>query len=165
MINGCQVFPTNNIWNAPVDSLPLDANSATYVKTIGTAAYAHADFGSGLWDGGPIGIPFVAVTSTQPLVNVSFDYSDESDPVLYPIPSDAPIEGGSASTGDRHVLVLNQDTCVLYELYDAQPQTNGSWSAGSGAIFDLNSQTLRPAGWHLGGCRRPADFAGLGALR
>ncbi len=141
-----------------MDSLPLDPNSATYVKTIGATAYAHADFGSGLWDGGPIGIPFVAVTSTQPLVNVSFDYSDESDPGPYPIPGDAPIEGGSESTGDRHVLVVDQDDCTLYELYDAQPQTNGSWHAGSGAIFDLNSQALRPAGW------TSADAAGLPIL-
>ena len=157
-INGCQVFPTNNIWNAPADNLPLDPNSVAYVSTIGPGAFAHADFGSGLWDGGPIGIPFVVVSNSQPLVSVTFDYSDESDPGPYPIPSDAPIEGGSESTGDRHVLVLNQDTCALYELYDAQPQTNGSWYAGSGAIFDLNSQTLRPAGW------TSADAAGLPIL-
>ena len=157
-IDGCQVFPTNNIWNVPVDTLPLDSSSTAYVNTIGAGVFAHADFGSGVWDGGPIGIPFVVVTSTQSLVNVSFDYSDESDPGPYPIPSDAPIEGGPASSGDRHVLVLDQDNCVLYELYDAQPQTGGSWHAGSGAIFDLNSQALRPAGW------TSADAAGLPIL-
>jgi hypothetical protein len=157
-INGCQLFPTNNIWNVPVDNLPLDSNSAAYVNTIGANAFAHADFGSGLWDGGPIGIPFVVVSNSQPLVSVSFDYSDESDPGPYPIPSDAPIEGGSQSTGDRHVLVVDQDNCVLYELYDAQPQMDGSWTAGSGAIFDLNSQALRPAGW------TSADAAGLPIL-
>jgi len=157
-LDGCQLFPTNNIWNVPVDNLPLDSSSAAYVKTIGAGVFAHADFGSGLWDGSPIGIQFVAVTSTQPLVNVSFDYSDESDPGPYPIPSDASIEGGPQSSGDRHVLVLDQDTCTLYELYDAQPQTNGSWHAGSGAIFDLNSQALRPAGW------TSADAAGLPIL-
>ncbi len=158
VINGCQVFPTNNIWNVPVDSLPLDRNSAAYVKTIGAGAHAHADFGSGLWDGGPIGIPFVVVSNSPPFVSVSFDYSDESDTGPYPIPGDAPIEGGSGSTGDRHVLVVDQDNCTLYELYDAQPQTNGSWHAGSGAVFDLNSQALRPAGW------TSADAAGLPIL-
>ncbi len=157
-INGCQLFPTNNIWNVPVDNLPLDSSSAAYVNTIGAGVFAHADFGSGLWDGGPIGIPFVVVSNSQPLVNVTFDYSDESDPGPYPIPSDAPIEGGAQSSGDRHVLVLNQDNCMLYELYDAQPQTNGSWHAGSGAVFDLNSQALRPAGW------TSADAAGLPIL-
>jgi hypothetical protein len=157
-IDGCQLFPTNNIWNVPVDSLPLDSSSAAYVNTTGAGAFAHADFGSGLWDGGPIGIPFVVVSNSQPLVSVSFDYSDESDPGPYPIPSDAPIEGGPASSGDRHVLMLDQDNCVLYELYDAQPQTGGSWHAGSGAIFDLNSQVLRPAGW------TSADAAGLPIL-
>ena len=157
-IDGCQVFPTNNIWNVPVDSLPLDSNSTTYVNTIGAGAFAHADFGSGLWDGGPIGIPFVAVSGTQTFVSVTFDYSDESDPGPYPIPSDAPIEGGPQSSGDRHVLVLDQDRCVLYELYDAHPQSGGSWHAGSGAIYDFNSNALRPAGW------TSADAAGLPIL-
>jgi hypothetical protein len=141
-----------------VDTLPLDSSSAAYVKTIGAGVFAHADFGSGLWDGGPIGIPFVVVSNSQPLVNVTFDYSDESDPGPYPIPSDAPIEGGPQSSGDRHVLVLDQDNCLLYELYDAFPQTGGSWNAGSGAIYDLNSQALRPAGW------TSADAAGLPIL-
>lgn len=158
VINGCEVFPTNNIWNVPVDNLPLDSNSATYVSTIGANASAHADFGSGLWDGGPIGIPFVVVSNSQPLVSVSFDYSNESDPGPYPIPSNAPIEGGSQSSGDRHVLVVDQDNCTLYELYDAQPQTGGAWHAGSGAVFNLNSQSLRPAGW------TSADAAGLPIL-
>jgi len=157
-INGCQVFPTNNIWNVPVDSLPLDSNSAAYVNTIGASASAHADFGSGLWDGGPIGVPFVVVSNSQPFVSVTFDYSDESDPGPYPIPSNAPIEGGPNSSGDRHVLVLDRDSCVLYELYDAHPQTGGSWHAGSGAIFDLNVNALRPAGW------TSADAAGLPIL-
>jgi len=157
-LDGCQVFPTNNIWNVPVDNLPLDSNSTAYVNTIGASTTMHADFGSGLWDGGPIGIPFVSVTASQPLVNVAFDYSDESDPGPYPIPSDAPIEGGSQSSGDRHVLVLDHDNCVLYELYAAYPQPNGSWDAGSGAIFGLESNALRPAGW------TSADAAGLPIL-
>jgi len=155
LINGCAVFPANNVWNTPVDQLPVDANSDRYVATIGPNAPAHPDFGSGLWDGGPIGIPYVTVPGTQAKVNVTFQYASESDPGGYPIPPNASIEGGSSSTGDRHVLVIDQDNCILYELYSAYPQPDGSWQAGSGAIFDLKSNTLRPAGW------TSADAAGL----
>jgi hypothetical protein len=120
-IAGCPVFPADNVWNTPVDKLPVDANSANYVTTIGPALPLHPDFGSGLWDGGPIGIPFIDVPGTQPKVAVTFQYDSESDHGGYPIPSNAPIEGGSASTGDRHVLVIDRDNCVLYELYSAYP--------------------------------------------
>lgn len=154
-VAGCAVFPGNNIWNAPVDKLPVDANSDRYVATIGATKPAHPDFGSGLWDGGPIGIPFIEVPGTQPKVAVTFDYDSESDHGGYPVPANAPIEGGAASTGDRHVLVVDRDNCVLYELYAAYPQPNGTWHAGSGAIFDLKSNTLRPATW------TSADAAGL----
>jgi hypothetical protein len=157
-ISGCPIFPSNNIWNTPVDTLPVAANSAQYVNTIGANDNVHADFGSGLWDGGPIGIPFTTVPGSQPKVNVSFYYDDESDAGPYPIPADAPIEGGSGSDGDRHVLVIDRDNCILYELYDAWPNGDGSWSAGSGAIYHLNSHTLRPAGW------TSADAAGLPIL-
>ena len=157
-VAGCAVFPDDSIWNTPVDNLPVDANSATYVNTIGALSYVHADFGSGLWEGGPIGIPYTTVPGTQPRVNVSFDYADESDPGPYPIPTDAPIEGGAGSNGDRHVLVVDRDNCVLYELFDAWPQSDGSWQAGSGAVFDLHSNALRPAGW------TSADAAGLPML-
>jgi len=154
----CQLFPANNIWNTPIDTLPLDANSSTYINTIGAGKYVHADFGSGLWDGGPIGIPFTTVPGNQEKVGVTFDYDDESDPGPYPIPADAPIEGGSDSDGDRHVLIVDRDNCILYELYYAFPQPDGSWTAGSGAIFDLKSNDLRPAGW------TSADAAGLPIL-
>ena len=155
---GCAVFPGDSIWNVPVDTLPVDANSATYIATIGSDDHVHPDFGSDLWDGGPIGIPYVVVPGSQPKVAVTFDYDDESDPGPYPIPPDPPIEGGAESDGDRHVLVLDSDNCILYELYYAFPQPNGSWHAGSGAIFDLNSHALRPAGW------TSADAAGLPVL-
>lgn len=158
VLAGCQVFPADNIWNAPVDTLPVHPNSAAYVSTIGLGEYVHADFGSGEWDGGPIGIPFVAVPGTQPRVAVSFLWYDESDPGPYPVPPDAPIEGGAGSTGDRHVLVLDQEDCLLYELFHAYPQASGAWSASSGAIFDLNSNLLRPDGWTSG------DAAGLPIL-
>jgi hypothetical protein len=157
-INGCALFPANNIWNRRVDDLPLDDNSAAYVSTIGATATVHPDFGSGEWDGGPIGIPYTAVPSSQAAIEVTFYYPGESDPGPYPIPPDAPIEGGPASNGDRHVLVVKAQACVLYELYDAEPMGDGSWAAGSGAIFDLSSNALRPAGW------TSADAAGLPIL-
>ena len=154
-IGSCEVFPSNNIWNTPVDKLPVDPNSNQYITTIGANAPAHPDFGSGLYAGEPIGIPFVTVAGTQPKVNVTFQYSDESDPGPYPIPANVPIEGGSQSSGDRHVLVIDRDNCILYELWSSYPQADGSWQAGSGAIFRLKSNTLRPAGW------TSADAAGL----
>ncbi len=154
----CGVFPSDNIWNAPVDKLPLDSQSNAYIATIGSSGTVHADFGSGEWppgSGSPIGIPYVAVSATQPGVAISFDYSDESDPGPYPVPDGAPIEGGPESDGDRHVLVIDSGSCRLYELYYAFPQTDGSWQAGSGAVFDLESNGLRPSGW------TSADAAGL----
>jgi hypothetical protein len=155
---GCPVFPTDNIWNARVDKLPVDANSSAYIASIGADAGVHPDFGSGLWEGGPIGIPFTIVTASQPKVPVVFEYADESDPGPYPIPSNAAVEGGDQSDGDRHVLVLDRGACVLYEMFSSYLQSDGSWEAGSGAVFDLGSHALRPAGW------TSADAAGLPIL-
>ncbi len=155
---GCPLFPADNAWNARIDHLPVHPRSADYITTIGPGKSLHADFGSGLWEGGPIGIPYVIVAATQPKVAVSFDYDDESDPGPYPIPSDAPIEGGPESDGDRHILIVDRDAHKLYELYYAFPLGDGTWSAGSGAIWDLASHALRPAGW------TSADAAGLPIL-
>ena len=155
---GCPAFPADNIWNARIDHLPVDARSADYIATIGTDVGLHPDFGSGTWEGGPIGIPFTVVAGTQVLVPVSFEYTDESDRGPYPIPPDAPVEGGPGSTGDRHVLIVDRDRCKLYELYAAYRQPDGSWRAGSGAVFDLPSNALRPATW------TSADAAGLPIL-
>ena len=157
-IAGCAVFPQDDIWNTPVNSLPLDANSDAYVKTIGADNPLVPDLGSGLYQGGPIGIPFITVAGSQPRVPLQFQYADESDPGPYPIPKDAPIEGGSQSSGDRHVIVLDRDNCVAYEVFSAYPQPDGSWKAGSGAIFDLKSNKLRPANW------TSADAAGLSII-
>lgn len=157
-VAGCEVFPANNVWNTPVDTLPVDAHSAAYIATIGADTGMHPDFGSGTWEGKPIGIPYVDAPGSQPKVSVTFDYADESDPGPYPIPPDAPIEGGPDSDGDRHVLVLDRDNCTLYELFYAFPQPDDSWHAGSGAIFDLSSNALREAGW------TSADAAGLPIL-
>ncbi len=157
-IGGCDVFPHDNVWNTPIDNLPLHPSSAALVATIGPGKPLVTDFGSGTYQGEPIGIPFVLVPGTQPKVPVSFQYADESDPGPYPIPPNAPIEGGSQSRGDRHVLVVDRDNCILYEVYSAYPQSDGSWEAGSGAIFPLKSNTLRPDTW------TSADAAGLPIL-
>lgn len=155
---GCPIFPANNVWNVRVDHLPVDPNSSAYVATIGASKKVHPDFGSGTWAGGPIGIPYSVVAGSQPRVQISFDYADESDPGPYPLPPDAPIEGGSQSTGDRHVLVVDRDNCILYETFSSYPQPDGSWQAGSGAVFNLRSHALRPSGW------TSADAAGLPIL-
>ncbi len=152
------MFPADNIWNARVDTLPVDAHSADYVATIGVGVGLHPDFGSGLWDGGPIGIPFVVVPGTQPPAPITFDYDDESDPGPYPIPDDPPIEGGAQSDGDRHILVLDKDACRLYETWSTYPEDGGGWHAGSGAVFDLRSHALRPDTW------TSSDAAGLPIL-
>jgi hypothetical protein len=155
----CPVFPTDNAWNQRVDRLPVARDSRTLVASIGLGSSVHPDFGSGTYAGGPIGIPFVVVKSSQRRVPLSFDYADESDHGRYPIPPRAPIEGGSSSNGDRHVLVVDRDACKLYELYDAHPRSGGrSWHAGSGAIWSLRSNHLRPRTW------TSADAAGLPIL-
>jgi len=154
----CPILPADDIWNTRVDALPVSPSSATYVNTIGAAAAVHADFGSGTWNGGPIGLPYVVVKAGQPKVNVTFSVARESNPGPYPIPPNAPIEGGAASTGDRHVLVVDAGTCRLYELYAAHPNADGSWRAYSGAVYDLRSNALRPDTW------TSADAAGLPML-
>jgi hypothetical protein len=151
----CPTFPADNPWNTDISAYPVHSRSAAWVSSIGTTTRLHPDFGT-FWDGGPIGIPYVHVGGGQPKVPVSFDYADESDPGPYPIPPNAPIEGGPSSGGDRHVLVVDDAACKLYELYAAYPQNGGaSWVAGSGAVFDLRSNALRPDGW------TSADAAGL----
>ncbi len=156
---GCPVFPASNPWNRRVDALPVARNSATLIRSIGLDADFHADFGSGLWDGGPIGIPFTVVGGDQQRVRVGFDYADESDRGPYPVPANAPIEGGRNADGDRHVLVVDRAACKLYELYDAHPLDAGrSWHAGSGATWDLRTNHLRTKGW------TSADAAGLPIL-
>jgi hypothetical protein len=154
----CPLFPTDNVWHAPVTQLPVHPKSATYVASIGTNAHVHADFGSGLWAGGPIGIPYNVVGAGQTKAPVTFQYDSESDHVGYPVPANPAIEGGSSSTGDRHVLVVDNSTCTLYELYAAYPNGNGTWRAGSGAVWNLNSNALRPDTW------TSADAAGLPIL-
>ncbi len=139
----------------------MDPNSDNLIAACGTTKSLHPDFGTE-YNGVPWGIPFVTVHGTQLRVPITFDYADESDPGPYPIPADAPIEGGAASTGDRHVLVVDVDHWVLYELFDAHPVSGGArWTAGSGAVFDLASDALRPAGWTSAEAAGLPIFAGL----
>ena len=155
----CPVFPAGNAWNQRIDRLPVARSSATLIASIGLGAPVHPDFGAGLYDGEPIGIPFAVVSARTRRVPVSFQYAGESDGRLYPLPRGVPIEGGYGSTGDRHVIVVDRSTCRDYELYAAYPRHAGaSWTAGSGAIFNLRSDHLRPRGW------TSADAAGLPIL-
>lgn len=152
-LNGMRLFPADNPWNQAVDTLPIDPNSDALIDSIGRAKHLHPDYGAD-WDGGPFGFPYVVVSGDTARVPVSFDYADESDPGPYPIPPGTPIEGGADSTGDRHIIAIDRDGLKLYELFAAYPQGSG-YRAGSGAVFDLASNALRPAGW------TSADAAGL----
>ena len=157
-IAGCPLFPSNNIWNTDISQLPVHSNSANFIKSIGLNDRLHPDFGSGLDDDEPIGIPYTIVPGNQRLVPVDFDYADESDPGPYPIPPNVSIEGGQQSSGDRHVILVNRGTCKLYEMFASYPQSDDSWQAGSGAVWDLHSNALRPQTW------TSADAAGLPIL-
>lgn len=145
------MFPANSIFNTPIDTLPVDENSDAYIRSIGMDVGMHPDFGAGLWDGAPIGIPYNIVRKDQPLLPVRFRSASESDRGPYPIPSSPKIEAGS----DRHLLTVQKRTCNLYELYAARKTKRGTWRAGSGAIWNLRSNALRPQTW------TSADAAGL----
>ena len=149
----CPVFPKSNPWNRRVDRLPVAPSSRAIIESIGADEGLHADFGSRLWQGRPIGIPITFVGRKQPKVRVAFEYADESDRGPYPIPPGVRIEGGS----DRHALIVHRDECRLYELF-ALRRAGERWLAGSGAIWNLRSNRLRPAGW------TSADAAGLPIL-
>jgi hypothetical protein len=147
----CAIFPKTNPWNTRVDTLPVAANSAAIIQSIGAGTGLHADFGSGLWDGGKIGIPFDVVTKKTPRTRaITFEYDDESDHVAYPIPRNVHIESGS----DHHALLLDRDACRLYELGGLE-RKGGRWTAWAGATWSLKSNKLRPADW------TSADAAGL----
>jgi hypothetical protein len=152
----CPIFPTNNVWNQRVDNLPVKKNSRAIINSIGADVGLHPDFGSGKWEGAPIGIPITVVGEGQKKSRVRFHYADESDKGPYPIPRDVKIEG-KGPDGDRHALIVHRDECKLYELYRLK-RKEGRWRAGSGAIWDLNSNKLRPKTW------TSADAAGLPIL-
>ncbi len=158
-LNGGVCFPAENPWNLDVSAMAVDPASDALIASIGLDTGLHPDFGAGLYNGAPIGIPYVVVAGSQAPVAMHWTaYGDESDPGPYPVPRDAPIEGGPAATGDRHVLVIDRDRNRLYELGRAFPNGDGSWNADCGAVFHLDSNTVRPGGqpgW------TSADAAGL----
>ncbi len=154
----CPMFPADSVWNTPVAGLPVNPNSAAWMASMDSSSTnLHPDFGPSGDPSTPYGMPYTVVSPSQPLVPITFQYADESDPGPYPFSASTPIEGGQQSTGDRHAIMVNPATCTLYELYDAQYSASGS-TAGSGAIWNLNSNALRPAGW------TSADAAGLPIL-
>ena len=150
------IFTADNAWNQDVSSLSVHPQSKTWLRAIGLSDGLHPDFGT-VWDGSPNGIPFVVVDSDQPKLPVNFEYDDESDPGPYPIPDGVPIEGGPHASfeSDRHIILIDPQKQLLYELFQAIPDPVFGWRAGSGAIFDLGSDKLRPDGW------TSADAAGL----
>jgi len=152
----CTVFPRTNPWNKRVDRLPVSSNSAAVISSIGARRRLHADFGSGLWEGSPIGIPFDVVTRKTPRTRVGFEYTDESDHVGYPIPQGVHVEGGS----DHHALLLDRDACRLYELGGLE-RRGGGWRAWAGATWSLRSNHVRPAGWTSADAAGLPIFAGL----
>jgi hypothetical protein len=155
---GCEVFPASSPWHENVSKLPLSPLSSAYIASIGASGFLHPDFGSNL----TYGIPYAVVPRHQRKVAIHFTaYGDQSDKGPYPIPPGAPVEGGAGSSGDRHVLVVQAGACKLYELYDAHPDPDGSWDAGSGAVFDLRSNKLRPDGWTSADAAGLPIFAGL----
>ncbi len=152
----CPVFPADNWWNRDVRGLAVHAQSTAWIASLGSGR-VHPDFGT-VWEGKGIGIPYVVVSGSQPRVPVSFDYAGESEPGPYPIPTNAPVEDGS----DRHLVVVDDTNCKLYELFDASTSDGGaSWHAGSGAVFDLGSNGLRPASWTSADAAGLPIFAGL----
>jgi len=155
---GCSVFPADNPWHENVSKLPVSPLSGAYIASIDAGGFLHPDFGSNL----TYGIPYAVVPRSQAKVPIHFTaYGAQSDKGPYPIPRGAPVEGGAGSSGDRHVLVLQAGACKLYELYDAHPNPDGSWNAGSGAIFNLRSDKLRPDGWTSADAAGLPIFAGL----
>ena len=158
-LNGALAFPAGNAWNADVSAAAVDPNSDALIASIGLATGLHPDFGAGLYNGAPIGIPYVVVAGTQARVAMNWQaYGSESDAGPYPVPANAPVEGAPDTSGDRHVLVIDRDNNRLYELYRAFVNADGSWNADGGAVFHLDSNTVRPTaqpGW------TSADAAGL----
>jgi hypothetical protein len=156
-LNGFHPFPANNAWNQDISTSPVDSNSASIIRFIGSSVELHPDFGSGQYQGSNIGIPYVVVNGAQSPVNINFTaYGDESDPGPMPVPANAPIEGDpNPGNGDRHVLVLDNANCFLYELYSSFPNSNGTWDAASAAVWDLSNGEQRPWTW------TSADAAGL----
>ena len=155
----CAVFPSNNVWHADISKLPVNKHSSAWLSSMNAGStHLHPDFGPS--GGFPYGIPYDVVPSSHPKVFLTFDYADESDKGPYPFDQSTKIEGGSSASGDRHAIMIDSGTCTLYELYDARYSSSGS-TAGSGAIWSLKSNVLRPAGWTSADAAGLPIFAGL----
>jgi hypothetical protein len=156
-LNGFRPFADDSPWNTDISSAAIDTNSTSIINFIGSGVGLHADFGSGEYQGSTIGIPYEVVGSSQAGVAINFTaYGDESDPGPMPVPANAAIEGDpNPGNGDRHVLVLDNNNCFLYELYNSSKNSNGSWNADSAAVWDLLNNEQRPWTW------TSADAAGL----
>src|SRR5450432_4133334 len=154
-LNGFRPFPSDSLWNQDISSADVDPNSTAIINFIGPSVGVHPDFGAGQYQGASIGIPYVVVDGSQADVGINFTaYGDESDPGPMPIPANAPVEG-APNPGDQHVLVVDNSNCFLYELYNASVNSNGTWNAGSAAVWDLENGEQRPWTW------TSADAAGL----
>ncbi|MGA8152763.1 MAG: hypothetical protein WB952_17570 [Terriglobales bacterium] len=162
-LNGFRPFPADNAWNQDVSTAAVDPNSDAIINFIGSNVGLHPDFGSGQYQGSSMGIPYAVVSGTQSLVNINFTaYGDESDPGPMPIPGNAQIEGyPNPGSGDRHVLVIDNANCFLYELYGSYPNDDGSWNVGSSAVWDLQSDEQRPWTWTSADAAGLSIFAGL----
>jgi hypothetical protein len=162
-LNGFLPFPADNLWNQNIASASVDPNSTAIISFIGASAAVHPDFGSGEYQGSSIGIPYLVVGAQQTPVAVNFTaYGDESDPGPMPIPANAPIEGyPNPGSGDRHVLILDNSSCWLYELDSSYPQGDGSWNADSAAVWDLLANGQRPLTWTSADAAGLSIFAGL----
>jgi hypothetical protein len=156
-VGGCRVFPADNWWNADISGLPVHARSRQWLSHMSTDRDLHPDFGPSYGDGPNYGIPITVVKSSHAKVRVRFDYADESDRVRYPLGRDTRVEGGRGSDGDKHTIVIDRGTCKLYETWNTRTRGN-RWFAGSGAVWSLRSNKLRPEGW------TSADAAGLPIL-
>ena len=149
----CSVFPADNPWNKDISSADVHLKSTDFINSIGAGVSLHPDFGT-TYEGVPNGFRYAVVPEDQPLIPITFEYADESDPGPYPIPADPPIEASANGGGDRHLLIIQQGVCKLFEVFAAYMDDQG-WHGGSGAVFDLRSNQLRPTGW------TSADAAGL----
>jgi hypothetical protein len=162
-LNGFLPFPADNLWNQNIANAPVDPNSAAIINFIGGTDPVHPDFGAGQFDGSIIGIPYFVVGASQAPVAISLtDFADESDPGPMPVPANALVEGDpNPEDGDRHTLVVDNISCWLYELYNAVPQSDGSWSAASTAVWDLTADGQRPLTWTSADAGGLSIFAGL----
>jgi hypothetical protein len=162
-LSGFRPFPANSAWNQDISGAPLDSNSDAIVNFIGPSIGLHPDFGAGQYQGSTMGIPYIVVDGSQNLVNINFTaFGDESDPGPMPVPANAPIEGyPNPGNGDRHVLVIDNSSCFLYEMYSSYPNTDGTWNAGSAAVWDLVNGEQRPWTWTSADAAGLAIFPGL----